>query len=317
LKYGEQSNDKRQVGVRISSTYEGMDKLMSINDALLSLDGLSVGDAFGEKFFGLDPLPRILSRQLPEGIWNWTDDTHMALSIVESLAQEHAIHQNSLMARFVHRYQQDNRRGYGPGVRKILENARWQDWRILSKEIFRGGSYGNGSAMRVDPLGGYFAGNPERAAQEARLSAEVTHAHPEGIAGAVAVAVAAAIAAQETWPQGKEFLETVADFVPTGLTRDGIVRAMLFPKDSPVEEVVRVLGNGKDISAQDTVPFCLWCAAHHLDNYEEALWTTVSGLGDRDTTCAIVGGVVALSSRNIPAEWLKHREPFPAGFLMG
>ena len=44
------------------------------------------------------------------------------------------------------------------------------------------------------------------------------------------------------------------------------------------------------------MPFALWCAARHIDNYEEALWATVSGLGDRDTTCAIVGGVVTLAT---------------------
>jgi hypothetical protein len=42
--------------------------------------------------------------------------------------------------------------------------------------------------------------------------------------------------------------------------------------------------------------------------YEEALWTTVMGLGDRDTTGPIVRDIVALSSQNIPAAWLEHRE---------
>jgi ADP-ribosylglycohydrolase len=67
------------------------------------------------------------------------------------------------------------------------------------------------------------------------------------------------------------------------------------------------------VSAQDTVPFCLWCAAKHLDNYEEALWATVSGLGDRDTTCAIVGGIVACytGAEGIPSNWLAAREPLP------
>ncbi|HEX9595880.1 MAG TPA: ADP-ribosylglycohydrolase family protein, partial [Anaerolineales bacterium] len=64
----------------------------------------------------------------------------------------------------------------------------------------------------------------------------------------------------------------------------------------------------------DTVPFCLWSAAHNLDNYEEALWQTVAGLGDRDTTCAIVGGIVALSSGNVPLAWVRRREALPPGY---
>lgn len=59
------------------------------------------------------------------------------------------------------------------------------------------------------------------------------------------------------------------------------------------------------------MPFCVWCAARHLDDYEAALWSTVSGYGDRDTTCAIVGGIVALSAgrESIPSSWLAAREP--------
>ena len=62
--------------------------------------------------------------------------------------------------------------------------------------------------------------------------------------------------------------------------------------------------------AQDTVPFALWCAARQLTHFEEALWATVSGFGDRDTTCAIVGGIVSLAvgREGLPAEWLAARE---------
>ena len=65
------------------------------------------------------------------------------------------------------------------------------------------------------------------------------------------------------------------------------------------------------------MPFALWCAGHRLGDYEEALWLTVGGLGDRDTTCAIVGGIVALFTGPdaIPAEWLDAREPLPGWHL--
>ena len=48
-----------------------------------------------------------------------------------------------------------------------------------------------------------------------------------------------------------------------------------------------------------------------MDDFEAALWSTVSGLGDRDTTCAIVGGIVALSVgyKGIPEAFSKAREP--------
>jgi ADP-ribosylglycohydrolase len=78
-----------------------------------------------------------------------------------------------------------------------------------------------------------------------------------------------------------------------------------------------MLGNGYRISAHDTVPYVLWCAGQFLDNYEEALWQTASGLGDVDTTCAMVGGIVALYTdvEAIPKEWLEKRESLPSWVL--
>src|SRR5437660_11298938 len=83
--------------------------------------------------------------------------------------------------------------------------------------------------------------------------------------------------------------------------------------DLSVETAVASLGNGSAVTAPDTVPFALWCAARHLSSYEEALWITVSGLGDRDTTCAIVGGIVVMYAgiESIPKQWLESREPTP------
>jgi ADP-ribosylglycohydrolase len=76
------------------------------------------------------------------------------------------------------------------------------------------------------------------------------------------------------------------------------------------EEAALDLGSGYAVSAQDTVPFVLWCAAQYPDNYEEALWLTVSGLGDRDTTCAMVGGIVVnSSSASISSQWQVNSEP--------
>lgn len=70
------------------------------------------------------------------------------------------------------------------------------------------------------------------------------------------------------------------------------------------------LGTGARVTSMDTVPFSLWCAARYLDHFEEAMWGTVSGLGDRDTTCAIVGGIVALAApATVPAAWREAREP--------
>ena len=176
---------------------------------------------------------------------------------------------------------------------------------------------GNGAAMRVAPLGAYFADDLQRTVCEAELSAEVTHAHPDGIAGAIAVAVAAAVAAQTRERSPDEVREqlwtAVLDLTPSGPTREGIENALRLPPDSHVDSAVARLGVGYKVISSDTVPYCIWSAARWLEDYEEALWGTVAGLGDRDTTCAIVGGIVAAyrGRSAIPDRWRMEREALP------
>ena len=282
----------------------------SLLKALRSLEGLSVGDAFGELFFHLSPYATSPS-DLPQTVWPWTDDTHMALSIVEVLQKLGHIDQDALAQAFARRYQAEPYRGYGGGTIRLLRRvAAGEDWRNISPILFGSGSYGNGAAMRAAPIGGYFCDDLQRVAQEAQLSAEVTHAHPEGQAGAIAVAVAAAIAANIPHPRGREFLQSVLKFVPEGVTKNRIRLALDIPPDALLQAIY-TLGTGTEVSAQDTVPFCLWNAAYHLEDFESALWQTAKGPGDCDTTCAIVGGIVSLSAQNIPAAWLRHREQLP------
>ncbi|MBN1662744.1 MAG: ADP-ribosylglycohydrolase family protein [Deltaproteobacteria bacterium] len=284
---------------------------ISLDKMLLSLDGLSVGDAFGELFFSMPAIPVSLE-DLPQGPWRWTDDSHMALSVCETLELYGRINQDYLAKAFARRFMEEPYRGYGGGAAALMQRiARGDDWRYLSPKLFGGGSYGNGGAMRISPLGGFYGGDPEKAAAEARLSAEITHAHPEGQAGAMAVAAAAALAAMPNPPEGRDFLTMVLEFIPRGITRERTVLALDIPP-AGFSDAVETLGTGDNVSAQDTVPFCLWIAAYNLKNYEKALWQTVQGLGDRDTTCAIVGGIVALSAGVVPAEWLKRREALPS-----
>jgi ADP-ribosylglycohydrolase len=113
--------------------------------------------------------------------------------------------------------------------------------------------------MRIAPLGAYFADNPDHAVGQARLASEVTHAHPEGVAGGIAVAVAAALAATQQELEGSAFLKAVLARVPQGEVAAGIRAALRLPARAGWRTAVRRLGNGSRVSAQDTVPFALWC----------------------------------------------------------
>jgi ADP-ribosylglycohydrolase len=292
--------------------------------AIHSLHGLSCGDAFGERFFLHREVAQslIAQRAVPSPPWRYTDDTVMAVAIAEILEEFGEIRQESLAENFARRYLADRQRGYGPAMHNLLPElanapSRWKE---KSEALFGGaGSYGNGAAMRVGPLGAYFADDLDAVVNQAEYSAVITHSHPEAVAGAVAVAAAAALACQHKAApiSPAEFLERICQLTPMSDVHLGIVKALALPKDTTVEMAVAALGNGARVSVQDTVPFSLWVAAHRPDDYQDALWTTVSGLGDRDTTCAIVGGIVAMSAgvERIPRSWVQSREPIPAWFL--
>lgn len=160
--------------------------------ARLALEGLSIGDAFGQRFCFPWVVERATPQNLPDAPWHYTDDTEMAMAIVEILDRHHEIHQTFLARRFAERFLAEPGRGYGAGARDLLIRfANGEDWHTASRELFGGGSYGNGGAMRAAPLGAWFAEDVPRTIEQARLSAEVTHAHLEGQTGAIAVALAA------------------------------------------------------------------------------------------------------------------------------
>jgi ADP-ribosylglycohydrolase len=277
-----------------------------------SLAGLSVGDSLGAQYFA----PGRTVGVIPPPVWEWTDDTEMACSIMWMLREAGRIDPDRLAFSFADRC--EPYRGYGVGAFVILHNIRrGTPWQVAATEIFDGqGSCGNGAAMRVAPLGAYFAGSPSKAATEARLSAKVTHAHPEGVAGAVAVAMAAchAVAARLAGerPSARRLLETVIASTPDGAVHRGLKRALRIPSVS-VAEAAYELGNGAQITAQDTVPFTIWLAARHLDDYPSAILACVEAGGDVDTTGAIVGGIVGafVGRAGIPEDWLASREPLP------
>lgn len=291
--------------------------------ARCSLEGLSVGDAFGETFFIHPELVDglIAERALATRTWNYTDDTMMAMSIFSVLRQQGHIDQALLARSFAERY--DRTRGYGPSMHRLLWEIKCgEDWAERAQSLFGGqGSFGNGSAMRVAPLGAFFAGDIDAVVEQAIRASVITHTHDEAIAGAIAVAVAAAqafglrqgAAAAGQAPGRSEFLDLILPHVPESEVRSKIRQARDMASNASVQFAVSVLGNGVKVSAQDTVPFALWCAGEQLANYEEALWLTVSGLGDRDTTCAIVGGIVASYTgiEGIPRAWIDTREQLP------
>ncbi|MBR5684626.1 MAG: ADP-ribosylglycohydrolase family protein [Muribaculaceae bacterium] len=133
-------------------------------------------------------------------------------------------------------------------------------------------SFGNGSAMRVSPVG-YYANTLEEALELAQISAEVTHNHPEGIKGAQATAAAIFLARQ-----GKTKREI----------RQYVEKTFKYDLSRTLEEIRPTFSF--DETCQRTVPEAITCFMEGRD-YEEVIRLSVALAGDADTIAAIAGSI--------------------------
>ena len=221
--------------------------------ALLSLEGVSMGDAYGNHHGNN-------ARKRAATFWELSDDTIMAASIVKILGTFGEVNQDKLAAEFAERW--DGKRGYGRGATQLIKQFQaGEDWHTASESMFEGhGSFGNGAAMRVTPIGSFFADDLDAVVEQAKRSAEVTHMHPEGIAGAIAVALGSAITYRnQILDQNPvDFLEEIITFVPDSEIRTKLKIAADLPPTTSVRDAAKLLGNGRPAIAQQTVPFALW-----------------------------------------------------------
>jgi ADP-ribosylglycohydrolase len=145
------------------------------------------------------------------------------------------------------------------------------------------GSWGNGSAMRVSPVG-FAASSEQEAWSKAAETAAVTHDHPEGIRGARAVALAIFLARH-------------------GASKDDIRRAVErdvgYDLGATLDEIRP--GYGFDVSCQGSVPESI-TAFLEADDYEDAVRKAISLGGDADTMACIAGGVAQAFYGGVPDE---------------
>ena len=155
-------------------------------------------------------------------------------------------------------------RGYGGRF------ARW----IHDEDPQPYNSFGNGSAMRVSPVG-YYAQSLDEALELAKISAEVTHNHPEGIKGAQATAAAIFLARK-----GKAKREI----------RDYVMQTFKYNLSYTLDEIRPTFGF--DETCQHTVPEAITCFLEGKD-YEDVVRLAVSLAGDADTIAAIAGSIAS------------------------
>lgn len=188
---------------------------------------------------------------------SFTDDTVLTVAVAEAILSG-APYRDSV--------RRIGRRHPGAGYGGSF--IRW----LFAEDTRPYNSWGNGSAMRVSPVGFAFSTEDE-VLRQARMTAEITHNHPEGIKGAEAVALAIFLARTG---HGKEAIRLrITDRFGYNLDRtvDDIRPSYVF-----------------DVSCQGTVPQAI-IAFLDSDSYEDAVRNAISLGGDSDTLACITGGI--------------------------
>ena len=226
--------------------------------------GAIAGDIIGS-VYEWSPLK---SKNFPLFAYNsfFTDDTVLTVAVAESLLT--GVSYSDLLRRYARRYP---KAGYGGMF------LRW----AFDDKMGPYNSFGNGSAMRVSPVG-WTADSVEGVLAEAARSAEVTHNHPEGIKGAQATALALFLARKGA---DKEEIRR-----ETG-NRFGYFLVPTVDELRPESSF--------DVTCQGSVPSALICFFDSVD-FEDCIRNTISLGADSDTLAAIAGGIAEAHYGGLP-----------------
>ena len=218
---------------------------------------------------------------------DFTDDSVMTMAVAEWLLTDDSHSMDALekcMVNFARKYPFP-KGGYGGGFHKWLFSPEklfdWNGNTVTRRQPYH--SWGNGSAMRASAVGWMFD-TIEETERVARISAEITHNHPEGIKGAQATA--AAIFLARTGKSKEEIRDYISIIYDYNLSRtcDEIRSCYRF-----------------DESCQGTVPEAIVAFLDSTD-FESAIRLAVSIGGDSDTLTCITGGIAEAFYKEIPGE---------------
>jgi len=258
-----------------------------------SLVGTAVGDSLGA------------------GGKKYTDDTAMMIGIAESLIENKGFDADHMAQIFVRNYDAEPWRGYGPGPPRIFKLIKsGLNRKEAAEKIYPGGSYGNGSAMRIAPIGLFYYDNPEKLREIACKSSKITHTHVLGIEGAVLQAYAVALAAKAEPDQldKYDFLKKLADCVEASVYREKLKAMETLLKEAANQSTV-VIELGNTVEAFNSVPVSIYSFLAN-SGFRNALNYTLSLGGDRDTISAMTGAIAGAcyGIEGIPEQWLHSLE---------
>lgn len=265
--------------------------------------GLAVGDALGApmEFQPARSSANYVTEMIGGG-WQqlapgeWTDDTQIALCIVDSLLAKSVFDPDDIARRFV-AWMEAGPKDIGLHTRRVLSAIRdGMPWDLAAADAQQADidNASNGSLMRCAPLAMFFFKRPDYAASLSPVLSRITHAHPDCESACVLVNVAianllAGASAADAIEAGYSACDTVS-----GAFRDRVQRAMQPANDtSPTGWVL------------DTLEVALWSFLH-TPTYELAIVEAVNRGADADTVGAVVGALAGAryGASAIPGRWL-------------
>ena len=282
-----------------------------------ALVGTAVGDAVGAGFEGwraaeAEAIEWAADRR---ELLAYTDDTHMMIGMAESLVQKEGFDGGHMAHVFIRNYELEPWRGYGPGPPNIFCMIRaGEAWDKAAEKLYHGGSYGNGSAMRIAPLAVFYHNDLVMLREVAYRSSRITHSHELGKEGAALQAYAVALAV-ELEPgkafSSQEFLSKLSELVQHEAYKQKLAGTGILLGEADKAKVVADLGNG--VEAFNSVPTAIYSFLSHPDSLKEAILFAVSLGGDTDTIAAMTGAIAGayLGIDAVPSKWrlkLENRE---------
>jgi poly(ADP-ribose) glycohydrolase ARH3 len=274
-----------------------------------SMIGTAIGDGLGAGFEGLSDFSeeQVYAVADRRKVLRYTDDTHMMIGVAESIIAKNGFDGRHMAERFIHNYNWGPFRGYGPGPPRIFALIEaGEAWDRASEQLYPGGSYGNGAAMRIAPVGLFYYDDPQKLKEVACQSSQITHAHILGKEGAAlqAYAVAMAVNLDQSIDFDRDgFLEKLIDFACEDIYKDKLKRMSDLWDNPDRNRAASELGNG--IEAFTAVPAAIFSFLAHPDSFEKTVVYAISLGGDTDTIGAMAGAISGayLGYDAIPEEW--------------
>lgn len=271
--------------------------------------GSALADAIGELAFHSADEEALRARIASVATLRYTDDTAMAMGLAQSLIACRTLDQEHLGRTFHTNFIAEPWRGYASGPPEVFARVHSQGIRYVEAagRLFAGrGSFGNGAAMRVAPIGLYYH-DAKDLYEKAGASAEVTHTHvlAKDGAGIQAVAVARAAGLDPAAPFPLEsFLRGLIDAARTPEFQEKLqlVRSLV-TADVDCRQAAGALG--QTVAVHESLPFAIYAFLRHPDSFERCIMCAVLSGGDRDTLGAMAGAVSGafLGVDAIPLEW--------------